>query len=102
MKSLDLLPVAAVIALCGACLLYLGQWRAQRRLRHVMQHELSRIFQRLDSLRLEGHLETALSSGRGDSLQPIARFDLGRDEARILLAMQNATVQRASAARATL
>ncbi len=53
MASVNLLPVAAIVALCGVCLMYLGQWRAQRRLRSVMELELSRIFEQIDLLRLD-------------------------------------------------
>jgi hypothetical protein len=136
MLSVSVLPALSVMALFGVCLMYLGQWRAQRRLRSTLQVELSRIFEQIDLLRLDTmqsaeepaavpaapsearaaeHVvtfqrATALPNGeayaaalelaaRGaDQGELTARCGLGRDEARILVAMQNASARRASAA----
>jgi len=105
MASVNLLPVAAIVALCGVCLMYLGQWRAQRRLRSVMELELSRIFEQIDLLRLdqlpsngEAYAAALELAARGAGHRELsARCGLGRDEARILVAMQNADSRCASA-----
>jgi hypothetical protein len=134
MLTVSLLPSLAIMALCGVCLMYFGQWRAQRRLQSVMRLELSRIFEQIDLLRLDAlHSPSAadaapvatsrpvtstaprqhaltLSNGeayaaalelaaRGaDHSELTARCGLGRDEARILVAMQGANRRRVSVA----
>jgi hypothetical protein len=137
MTSVSVMPVAAVMALCGVCLMYFGQWRAQRRLRSVLRVEMARIFEQIDMLRLDNlqlqpddspgsvasgsraraaltplafNRPVTIPSGeayaaalelaaRGaDQSELTARCGLGRDEARILVAMQGAAARRANAA----
>jgi hypothetical protein len=120
------MPALAVLALCSVCMMYFGQWRAQRRLRSVMRTELSRIFEQIDLLRLDtlqplsegSGTPTPISFNRSSSLptgeayaaalelaargadqsELTTRCGLGRDEARILVAMQGAAARRAYAA----
>jgi hypothetical protein len=126
MLTVNILPAMAVVVLCCVCLMYFGQWRAQRRLRSVLQHELARIFEQIDLLRFDAQRPAppraasaqvadrqrpvALSHGeayaaaaelaaRGADLQELsARCGLGREEARILIAMQGAGPRHANAA----
>jgi Protein of unknown function (DUF2802) len=145
MLSGSVMPALAVLALCSVCMMYLGQWRAQRRLRLVLRVEMSRIFEQIDLLRLDSlqplaegigalrsapsvmtttldavsraaptpisfHRTMSLPTGeayaaalelaaRGaDQSELTTRCGLGRDEARILVAMQGAAARRTNAA----
>jgi hypothetical protein len=144
MLSVRLMPALAVMALCGVCLMYFGQWRAQRRLRSLLRVEMSRIFEQIDLLRLdtlqplaegvgttrrapavvaetvpapraapapisfnrsvsqptgEAYAAALELAARGaDQGELTMRCGLGRDEARILVAMQGAAARRANAA----
>ncbi len=142
MLSGSVVPMLAIMALFGVCLMYFGQWRAQRRLRALLRVEMSRIFEQIDLLRLDTMRPLSEEGGEPRSMPAVmattitapraaplsfnrsvslptgeayaaalelaarganqseltTRCGLGRDEARILVAMQGTALRRVNAA----